>query len=141
MLKRPKSGQMRIACCEPCQIDYGEEVFQGTIWNVSVLGVYLVLHHALETGRTLSLNFRLPEDSEPVRVQGRVAWKNPASVRRGIGQRAFDLPPGFGIEFIDLKAEDRLRIQERVQSTYPDRRKKPRPGNDPTLKLAQYSPK
>ena len=111
----PRSGAVRIACVEACELETRAGKRTAMLWNVSVLGVYLVIDPLPEIGETLRVTFHLPQDPEPVRVAGRVAWLNPPTRTRGLASKAIDLPSGCGVEFIDLSAADRERIESRVK--------------------------
>jgi len=117
-MEQPASGHHRIACGEACEVSIGPLHRQGMIWNLSVVGVYLVLAPPLPApGETVSLSFRLPGDAAPLSCRGRVRWHNPPSIFQGCGQTKLALPPGCGIEFTVLDAADAERIQARVRAT------------------------
>ncbi len=67
-------------------------------------GTFLRADVLFEVGEVLFIEFQLP-DGHQIRAQGRVV-----RVSRG-GQR--ERPPGMGIEFVDLSAEDRAAIETR----------------------------
>jgi hypothetical protein len=105
----------RIACSEPCDIGLESDGRHGVIWNVSALGVYLVLDLPIpNSGEVLRLSFALPDDPMRVVCHARVAWRNPPSIFKGCGSSAQGLPPGCGLEFVDLAPGDRTRIEARV---------------------------
>jgi PilZ domain-containing protein len=116
--ERPTSGYHRIACVERCEVACGRERRRGLIWNVSVVGVYLVLEPPLPApGQTVLLSFRLAGDTTEVSCQGRVRWHNPPSIFKGCGRTKMALPPGCGIEFTVLDSDDAARIADRVRAT------------------------
>ena len=58
----------------------------------------------------LSLEFVLPDRPKPVCCQGRVSWINePGNLKRQT------LPPGMGIQFLDLDLDDLHAIQEFIK--------------------------
>jgi hypothetical protein len=117
-LEQPASGHYRIACGESCDVTIGGQKRQGLIWNLSVVGVYLVLSSPLPAAaETLLLTFTLPGDPAPITGQGRVRWLNPPSIFQGCGRHKMALPPGCGIEFTVLDTRDAERIAARVQAT------------------------
>jgi hypothetical protein len=117
-LEQPASGHHRIACGESCEISIGGQRRQGMIWNLSVVGVYLVLSPPLPApGETMTLTFTLPGDSAPITCHGRVRWQNAPSIFKGCGRVKLALPPGCGVEFIVLDAGDAERINARVRAT------------------------
>lgn len=96
------------------------------MWNVSTLGVYLVLAPPLpELGEELRVRFALTGGTSPLVAQCRVAWQNPA-LSHGVGHRAATLPPGCGLEFLAIGADDRERIAARVRATHPGRTAEPK---------------
>jgi hypothetical protein len=117
-LEQPASGHHRIACGESCEVAAGGQRRQGMIWNLSVVGVYLVLAAPFPaTGETVVLTFNLPGDPTPITCQGRIRWVNPPSIFQGCGQNKMALPPGCGIEFTVLDTRDAERIGARVRAT------------------------
>jgi hypothetical protein len=114
------TGRWRIVCNEPCGIEDGPETTRsGRLWNVSVAGAYVVLPQlTVELGQRVRLFFCLPGELIPIRVTARVAWINPPSrEKEAVGERSPRLPPGCGLEFIDLAQIDRTRITARVQGS------------------------
>jgi hypothetical protein len=118
-LNQPFTGFYRIACNEACQIELGGGTRDGVVWNVSTLGLYLVLPPPLpEIGERLSVRFRLTGDPLEIVAQCRVVWQN-AQFVRGAGQKNPAMPPGCGVQFVALQPADHDRIEARVRATYP----------------------
>jgi len=112
----------RIACGERCDFDVDGETGtrEGIIWNLSVAGVYLVLQSAIpDVGAAVRLSLWLPGDPRPIRAQGEVVWINPPSPFKGCGANAPRFPPGCGVKFVVIAADDLARIQARVESVRP----------------------
>jgi Tfp pilus assembly protein PilZ len=116
-VRQPHSGNFRLACVEPCTVAWDGRSHAASLWNLSVVGVYVVLGELPVLATPVSLAFTLPGESHEIRVAGRVAWLNPPAAH-AMGARVLDLPPGCGVEFLDLTPEDRARIEERVGKTY-----------------------
>lgn len=117
MLGRPMiAAPPRIACIEPCFIA-GEPKLRATTWNVSVRGVFLVVDPVPEPGTHLRISFSLPNESEPIGAEVKVVWLNPPSPVKGNGSRVLKVPPGCGLEFVDIDEQDMERIQAHVAST------------------------
>jgi len=77
--------------------------------NISSLGLCMIVYEKLEVGDQLSLSIELP-DKRIILTTGRVAWS-----------RAFQLPGqaapvnyDIGIEFLDIKQEDRHILKQFV---------------------------
>jgi hypothetical protein len=94
-----------------------ESNYPGMLWNLSVAGAYVEMQPPLvEAGQEVTLSFCLPGELTVIRVTAKVAWINPPGRRRkSVGDRATQLPPGFGLEFTNLAQIDRTRITARVQ--------------------------
>jgi hypothetical protein len=104
----------RIACSEAC--DFGDTT--GTIWNLSVLGAYVVVSEPFpETGTEVRISFALAGDPVPIVTRARVVWHNPPSLFRGCGAVCPSQPPGCGVQFVTLTPLDRERIEARVRAT------------------------
>jgi CheY-like chemotaxis protein len=74
----------------------------GKTLNVSSNGILVETESPLVIGRTVDVEFFLPEDPEPVRVTGRV-------VRR---TTELDLlHPAFGVRFVEMPEKDQARIE------------------------------
>lgn len=126
-LNQPYSGFRRIACVEPCVITDADGARDGVVWNLSVVGAYVVTTVTAlpREGQQIQIFFSLPQDPAPIRAIARVVWENRPSLWPGCGQRAAVLPPGCGVEFIRLEAADRARIGARVRSAYPSSGRNP----------------
>jgi len=117
-IEQPSTGYHRIACGELCQVAFAGNRREGMVWNLSVVGAYVVLPAPLPaTGETLILTFTLPGDPVPIRCQARVRWHNPPSIFKGCGRTKLVLPPGCGLEFTVLDSRDAERIETRVRAT------------------------
>ena len=117
-LEQPASGHHRIACGESCEVVVGEERREALIWNISVVGAYLVMSAPLpEPGDLLQLTFSLPGDRTPITCDAEVKWQNAPAIFKGCGRVKLDLPPGCGVAFSDLDPRDLERIETRVRAT------------------------
>jgi len=78
--------------------------------NLSTGGVFLKTDNPLPVDTPLSLEFSLPSLDSSVRCQGRVAWVNaPEKMQKP------QLPPGMGIQFLDLSLEYMYAIREFIK--------------------------
>jgi uncharacterized protein (TIGR02266 family) len=79
--------------------------------NLSTGGVFIEAKDILPIETPLSLEFILPNLEKTIRCQGRVAWVNaPEEI---VSPR---LPPGMGIQFIDLKLDDLHALREFIKN-------------------------
>ena len=74
--------------------------------DLSAGGLYVQTDFPLEVDESLTLRLSLPGQQGMVHCQARVAWVNPKENRRKP-----DLPPGMGIQFVDLSLEDLKSIR------------------------------
>jgi len=117
-LEQPASGYHRIACGEACEVILGTQRHQALMWNLSVVGAYVVMAPPLPApGEPLRLTFTLPGDRSPITCEARVRWQNAPSIFKGCGRVKLALPPGCGVEFTVLAPQDLERIGARVRST------------------------
>ena len=90
-------------------LDFPGEEHSDLAKNVSSLGICLIIYEKLEPGDRLSLTIELP-NKRVIPTTGRVVWSRAFSVP---GQ---NIPINFdvGIEFLDIKAEDRRMLKQFV---------------------------
>jgi uncharacterized protein (TIGR02266 family) len=75
--------------------------------NLSTGGVFIESSDVLPVETPLSLEFSLPEGQKTIRCRGLVAWVNTAD--RPVSSR---LPPGMGVQFLDLSLDDLRTLRE-----------------------------
>lgn len=78
--------------------------------NISIGGVCIVALDKLNVGDAISLKIYLPDEMPPIYTKGLVAWVEEFSVGSISTSKAFDA----GIEFVDLKDDDKDRINKFV---------------------------
>ncbi len=76
--------------------------------NISKGGLFVNTRTPLDVGAEVKLILQLPDGNASFDLMGRVNWVNPAG---GEGNAA----PGMGIEFLDVSAETRERLEAFVQ--------------------------
>lgn len=91
------------------RIDYStvDELFSEFTRDVNEGGLFIETADPRPPGTTVSLQFWLPGDTEPVATEGRVVWTSSGDD----GQ-----PPGMGIEFEGLTGASRRRIDAHVRT-------------------------
>lgn len=92
------------------EIFYGPEPQQqltGFTLNLSMGGIYVETAHGLALGERITLLFSLPGQERSIRCRARVAWLNRAG-----NLKKPDLPPGFGVEFVDMALADLRAVRE-----------------------------
>jgi Tfp pilus assembly protein PilZ len=68
--------------------------------------MFIEMEHPAELETPVSLQFRLPGEDSPIRIEGRVAW---------VSERKDDSPAGVGIEFQNLTPDTRQTINRIVR--------------------------
>jgi type IV pilus assembly protein PilZ len=92
------------------KVDYRtpEALFNEFAENISEGGLFIQTDNPLEVGTEIILEFYLPLLKEPIRVKGRVEWHTDLP---GINRE----PPGMGVSFQGLSAEDKEKINRVVR--------------------------
>ncbi len=73
--------------------------------NLSTGGIFIETGHSFAMDEALVVSFVLPGRIEPLRCRARVAWVNQAE-----HLLKPNLPPGVGVQFLDLAGSERLEI-------------------------------
>ncbi|MEO8195839.1 MAG: PilZ domain-containing protein [Thermoanaerobaculia bacterium] len=98
---QPFTGRLRIPFIADCTLTGRFGKRQGSLCNLSVLGVFVALAEIPALGARGRISFPLPELSKEFTADVRVSWQNPA-----FPARARALPPGCGLCFENLDARD-----------------------------------
>jgi uncharacterized protein (TIGR02266 family) len=80
-------------------IESDHNFFNGFSENVSEGGLFVATHMPLPVGRTLEVEFTLPDVSRKLHVTCVVCWIRPYG-------ETIDLPAGMGVRFVDLAPAD-----------------------------------
>lgn len=78
--------------------------YAGFVENMSVGGIFIATHQLKPVGERLEFSVHLPGSESPIRGAGEVRW-----VR--VYSETSNVPPGMGIKFDPLCAEDQRRIE------------------------------
>ncbi|TLM65575.1 MAG: response regulator [Deltaproteobacteria bacterium] len=73
----------------------------GFTLNLSMGGIYVETRHVLDVDENITLVFSLPGQEQAIRCLARVAWVNHAK-----DPKKPALPPGFGVQFVDISLDD-----------------------------------
>ena len=90
------SSQMRVYY-GPSQ----DSILTGFSVYLSTGGLFLTTNFPLGVDENLSLIFSLPDSDRSISCKARVAWTNPE-----FAPRKPELPPGVGVQFVDMSLED-----------------------------------
>jgi hypothetical protein len=106
----PILRKMRIPLVQRARLTHlglSEEVFTA---DVGLLGVFVEHALPLQAGEEVELRFALPGNEIPLVARCRVAWFHADGVR--LQSKA--LPPGVGLEFLQISDPDRERLRRYV---------------------------
>ncbi len=95
--------------------EIGEPWNTTTILNLSAGGMRFQGTDLVTVGDTLEMHIRLPNDPQPIVLQGRVIWSQLQAA--GVTEN--------GLEFIEVSADQQLRIDELVRFLRTDPRSSP----------------
>ena len=86
------------------RVYYGQSqdaILTGFSVDLSTGGLFLTTSFPLDVDEKLSLIFSLPDSDRSISCKARVAWTNPEH-----DPRKPELPPGVGVQFVDMSLED-----------------------------------
>jgi len=106
----PKPEKVRIPFVAHCVVAGAHGTARGSVCNLSANGVYVAIEPIPEQNAPVIVAFRLPGLEELFERAAVVAWRNPEGPTR---LRA--LPPGCGLRFANLSAEDRARLATLIE--------------------------
>ncbi len=95
-----KRKDKRVSLLQEIECIGVEGRFRKRLADISVGGMFIDSLTAFPSGEVITLSFRLPHSDEPIEVTAKVVY-----VQERIGT---------GVQFLDLKSEDREKIQEFV---------------------------
>jgi Tfp pilus assembly protein PilZ len=103
-----KAALLRVPFVRRCALvfDDGGEA-SAFLVNINVLGVYVAHDEMPRLGQGVRLQFSLPDSDRELSLDGSVAWLNPRQQHL-----VHSLPPGFGVKFHGVSAEDIGSIEQ-----------------------------
>jgi uncharacterized protein (TIGR02266 family) len=101
-----KRGGLRLKVGVPIEYQSLGLWQESATFNLSSWGVFIRTSTPFEPGENVILRFRLPEQTQPTRVMGRVVWSNTDAGKWG--------GTGMGIQFLDLSTEHRDAIERHL---------------------------
>jgi len=92
------------------EIKFGDTgaLIKSYMLNVSNGGIYIKTDKPFSLDTLILLKFSLPDDPDPIEIEGKVVWSNP---RGGKGY----FPKGMGIKFLKIKPADSEKIKKFVE--------------------------
>lgn len=109
-VSEPVLEKVRIPFIQRAHLVWDAGEGQAFIIDLGLSGVFVEMSEALSVGAAVQIRFPLPGNEIPLTVGCRVAW------RRDAGDRLVSktLPPGVGLQFVQIGTEDRQRVREHV---------------------------
>ena len=105
----PPSGKVRIPFIAACEFAGDQGKTEGSLCNLSTLGVYAALDRIPGLGERGRIRFPVPGRAQPFSARVTVAWSNPEFERRMLA-----LPPGCGLRFEELNPFDQALLTRLV---------------------------
>lgn len=99
---------VRVRVFIPVNVDSEHDSWSGLTLDLSDSGAFVATHHRIPVGSLLLVHLRLPPDDEPIVIVAFVRWTREYSERD-------EVPPGVGLEFVDLEPYSRATIRRFLQ--------------------------
>ena len=78
-----------------------DDFFKSYVANLGEGGLFINTTKNLPVGSLLDLEFTLPDSNQAINTKGKVVWTRPQDMSTE------KMPPGMGIQFIDMNPEDK----------------------------------
>jgi Tfp pilus assembly protein PilZ len=112
----PKTALLRVPFVRRCELSFDDGATSSAfLVNINALGVYVAHDEMPRLGQGVRVQFSLPDSDRELSLHGSVVWLNPRQQHP-----VHSLPPGFGVKFVGMSADDVLSI-ERVITEYRER--------------------
>jgi Tfp pilus assembly protein PilZ len=112
----PKAALLRVPFVRRCALTFEDGASDSAfLVNINALGVYVAHDDMPKLGQGVHLRFSLPDSERELSLDGAVVWLNPRQQHP-----VHSLPPGFGVKFRDVGAEE-VEAIERVILDYAGR--------------------
>ncbi len=122
-LDRRKFPRVNYPCLITIRHEHGKpEAFLTHTENIGIGGVCIILNKEISLFAPVELEIDLLDTNPHIKCQGRVVW----SVRRKSEEKKKPLFYDMGIEFTDIKADERKRLDE-IVSRLAMRQQEPNP--------------
>ena len=108
-----KVALLRVPFVRRCDLTFDDGVAATAfLVNINVRGVYVAHDEMPRLGQDVRVRFTLPDSEHEMSLEGSVVWLNPRQQHP-----VHSLPPGFGVQFRNVSAED-VRSIEKVITDY-----------------------
>lgn len=102
----PRRSEERVRAKIKLSFNKVHDFFRAYIGNLASGGLFIKTTKGLPVGTTLSLEFNLPKTKKVIHTTGKVVWV------RSQDMSAEKMPPGIGVEFIDMNPEDKKLLEK-----------------------------
>ena len=103
---RPR-GMLRVPFIRRCALAFDDGTTASTFTvNINVLGAYVARDQMPRIDQAVTITLATPGKDAQLVLRGTVTWLNPRQQHP-----VHSLPPGFGVKFEPLSAEDRRCIE------------------------------
>lgn len=103
-----KVALLRVPFVRRCDLAFDDGVAATAfLVNINVRGVYVAHDEMPRLGQDVRVRFTLPDSERELSLEGSVVWLNP-----GQQHPVHSLPPGFGVQFRNVSAEDAQSIEK-----------------------------
>jgi len=110
LLYSPRRKEERTRTRIRISFKKASDFFRAYIGNLSGGGLFIKTTKSLPVGTLSDLEFTLPGSNQVIRTTGKVAWT------RSKDMSTEKMPPGMGIQFIDMNPEDKRLLQNYMAS-------------------------
>jgi uncharacterized protein (TIGR02266 family) len=107
----PVLDKVRIPFVQKASIEHRGATQEAFTIDVGLAGVFVERSEPLPIGDPVGLSFRLPGYETPLTARCRVAWWHAGD--KPLASKS--LPPGIGLQFVELSEADRKRVRELVE--------------------------
>ncbi len=104
--------RIRVPFVQRASLTRGDDTADVFLIDVGMAGVFVEHAAGLPVGESVTVRFPLPGNEIPIVARCRVAWRHDAGSR--LVSKA--LPPGVGLEFVEVAAKDMARIREHLDA-------------------------
>jgi len=101
LVSLPKRGGKRVSGKISISFKKAGDFFKSYIPNLGEGGLFIHTTKNLPVGSLLDLEFSLPDSNQAINTKGKVVWIRPQDMSTE------KMPPGMGIQFIDMNPEDK----------------------------------
>jgi len=101
LVSLPRRGGERVSGKISISFKKADDFFKSYVANLGEGGLFINTTKNLPVGSLLDLEFTLPDSNQAIDTKGKVVWTRPQDMSTE------KMPPGMGIQFIDMNPEDK----------------------------------